>query len=107
MILNKPKNTYALAIFLLVENYTQGVTMLDAMSSDRFHKFGTRLGDIDNSISTTTGKQRKHLLKLIRPRITVKTRFGLNTSCTRYKATCSKKYLISLYNYLNKYGLKA
>lgn len=104
-LLDKPKNTYALAIYLLIENYSLGVTMLDAMKIDCFHKFGTRLYNIDESISSTTGKQRKHLLKIIRPRVKVKTRFGLSASCTRYKATCSIKYLESLYNHLNKYGL--
>jgi len=45
MILDKPKNSYSLAVLLLIENYMAGVNPVTYMK-DNFHKFSWRLRDV-------------------------------------------------------------
>lgn len=94
--LTKPKNQYAQVIHLLIENYAKGVTMVDAMR-DWFHKFQTRLGEIE--------KRRNGKLKLSRLNVTTKNRFGHTCTYKRYKSNAPKPYLINLFHKLNERGL--
>ena len=103
-MLQKPKNCYALALRLLIENKIVGVTMKDAMR-DHFHKFQSRLLEVEKSLSKD-GNPRSLKLKIIRLPETRKNRFGHSMTYTRYRATCSINYLINLYNKINKQGLK-
>jgi len=41
----KPKNEWALVIYLLIKHHKSGLTMVDAMKV-YFHKFQSRLGEI-------------------------------------------------------------
>lgn len=96
MTLNKPKNQWAQCLYLLIENGNRGVTMVTAMK-DYFHKFGTRLGELEEG--------RKHKLKIQRLPMTKKNRFGHTCTYTNYKSLAPKKYLINLYNKVNKMGV--
>lgn len=91
------KNQWALAVRLLIENKTNGVTMVTAMK-DYFHKFQTRLIEVENG--------RKENLKILRLPITKKNRFGHITTFTNYKSLASMTYLFNLYEKLNKVGVK-
>lgn len=95
--LSKTTNQWALCIRLLIENKETGVTMVTAMK-DYFHKFNTRLGEVE--------KGREDKLKLIRLPITKKNRFGHITTFTNYKSLASVHYLIGLHNKLCKLGGK-
>lgn len=95
-MLDKPKNQYAQAVLLLIEYGNAGVTMLDAMK-DFFHKFNTRLGDVE----------RLHpKLQVRRINMTRKNRFGHSCTFKNYKSVAPKPYLIHLFNLLNREGLK-
>jgi hypothetical protein len=104
MKLDNPKNQYALAIRLLIENHKTGMTMLTAMK-DYFHKFNTRLPEIERSLSSD-GSQRAFNLKIRRLPVTTKNRFGHKCTYTNYKSLATLPYLINLYNKLNRQGLK-
>jgi hypothetical protein len=95
MTLNKPKNAWALCLYLLMENGNRGVTMVTAMK-DNFHKFQTRLLELEEG--------RKHKLKIQRLPMTKKNRFGHTCTYTNYKSLAPKKYLINLYNKVNEVG---
>jgi hypothetical protein len=97
MKLQKPNNQWAHAILLLIENHKQGVTMLHAMR-DYFHKFQSRLGEIERT--------RKSKLKIIRVPVTRKNRFGHTCTYTKYKSAANINYLINLYNKINRNGTK-
>jgi hypothetical protein len=104
MKLDKPKNQYAFAIRLLIENKNTGMTMLTAMM-DYFHKFNTRLPEIERSLSSD-GRPRSLKLKIRRLPVNTTNRFGHKCTYTNYKSLASTAYLINLYNKLNKNGLK-
>lgn len=89
------KNQYALAVYLLLENYSQGVTMVDAMK-DWFHKFTNRLRDVEKLHPK---------LKISRLPIVTKNRFKHPVRYIRFKSNAPKPYLINLINKLNKNGL--
>lgn len=97
MIIPQPKNQWALVIYLLLENYSAGLTMKTACR-DLFYKFQSRLGEVE--------KERKHKLKIIRLPMKKKNRFGHNMSYLNYKSVASKFYLRNLLNKLNRQGLK-
>lgn len=99
MKLEKPKNQWAFCIYLLIEHRAEGVTMVTAMK-DYFHKFQTRLLEIEKSNS------RKRKLKIRRLPITKKNRFGHTMTFLNYKSVASKAYLINLYLKINRQGLK-
>ncbi len=90
--LDKPKNQHSLAVRLLIENHSKGVTMLDAIK-DSFYKFNTRLAEVEKEHPK---------LKIIRLRMTTKNRFGHSCSYFNYKSVAPYQYLIHLYNKLNR-----
>lgn len=94
--LDKPKNQYSQCVRLLMEYGSQGVTMVDAMK-DYFHKFQTRLLEVEKLHPK---------LQVRRLPMTTKNRFGHACTYTNYKSIAPKPYLIHLYNFLNKNGLK-
>lgn len=94
----QPKNQWSLALWLLLSNYYNGVTMVDAMKL-YFHKFGSRLSEIE--------KGRKDKLKINRLPMTKKNRFGHVMTFTVYKSLANKSYLVNLYNKVNSIGIKA
>lgn len=94
--MQKVNNQYALVIKLLMENKNSGVTMVTAMK-DFFHKFGTRLAEIEKVHPK---------LKIRRLPITTKNRFNHSCTYTNYKSLAPMPYLKNLLNYLNKNGLK-
>lgn len=96
MKLQSPRNQYALVLRLLIENGSKGVTMVDAMK-DFFHKFGTRLSEVEKSHPK---------LKVRRLPMTTKNRFGHSCTYTNYKSLAPYPYLRNLYSKLNKVGLK-
>jgi len=91
----KPQNQYSQAIFLLLENYSRGVTMSDACK-DHFHKFTNRLRDVEKLHPK---------LKISRLPVNTKNRFGHHCRFLRFKSNAPKIYLVNLINKLNKNGL--
>lgn len=93
----KPKNQWALVVYLLLENKLTGLTMKTACA-DIFYKFQTRLGEVE--------KGRKDKLKVRRLRMKKKNRFGHNMTYINYKSLAPKPYLRNLIAKLNRQGLK-
>lgn len=100
---NNPQNQYALVIWLLIENKTQGVTMVEAMRY-YLHKFQTRLLELEKSLDSE-GKPRHLKLKIRRLPMTTKNRFNHSCTYTNYKSLASISYLNNLYKKINKTGL--
>jgi len=98
-------NQYSLAIRLLIENKSNGVTMKEACK-DLFYKFQSRLGEIERSLDSE-GHPRSLKLKINRLPMTKKNRFNHTMTYTIYKSLAPTTYLIHLHNYLNKFGIKA
>ena len=98
-----PKNQWALAVQLLIENGNKGVTMKDACKV-LFFKMQSRLGELERSLDST-GKPRKYALKIRRLPITQKNRFGHSMTYYNYKSLAPKSYLQNLLKKLNKNGL--
>lgn len=100
--LDRPKNYWALVVWLLMEYKTQGLTMIDAMRFDKFHKFQTRLLEIEQG--------REDKLKIRRLWITINGRFGKTMGHKQtfynYKSLASMRYLVNLYNKLNRRGMR-
>lgn len=92
MQLQKPRNQHAFAIRLLIEYGSKGVTMKDAVK-DFFYKFNTRLNEVEKAHPK---------LKIRRLRMNKKNRFGHNCSFYNYKSMAPYRYLVNLYNLLNK-----
>jgi hypothetical protein len=92
-----PTNQWAFVIYLLIENKTMGVTMVTAMK-DHFHKFQTRLGELEVG--------RKDKLKIRRLPITQKNRFGHVHTFLNYKSVASIYYLRGLYKKINAQGMR-
>lgn len=95
MKIEKPNNQHSLVIWLLLNHYTAGVTMVDAMKVF-FHKFQTRLLELEI--------ERADKLKITRLPITKKNRFGHSMTFLRYKSNANRVYLINLLKKLNKHG---
>lgn len=98
MKLDKPKNQWAQAVYLLLENKKTGVTMVEAMK-DYFHKFQTRLYEVE--------KGRKDKIRIKKTPVTKKNRFNHGTTFMNYKSDAPVPYLVNLVNKLNKHGVKA
>jgi len=94
--LDKPKNQWALCVWLLLEQGNLGVTMLDAMK-DRFHKFQSRLGEVEKAHPK---------IQIRRINMTATNRFGHSCTFKNYKSVAPKPYLLHLYALLNRQGLK-
>jgi hypothetical protein len=99
MQLPKPKNQWALAVYLLAENKNKGVTVADVIKSDLFYKFGNRINEVE--------KGRDINLKLQKLRMPFVNRFKHNGSHINYKSLANIKYLCNLINKLNREGAKA
>lgn len=95
MKLESPKNQWALSVRLLIDHYSEGVTMVTAMKY-YFHKFQSRLLEVEQN--------RKDKLKIRRLPITKKNRFGHTCTFLNYKSVANKKYLLNLYSKLNRDG---
>lgn len=102
--LPKPKNTHALVILLLIENHKKGLSMKEAMQIF-FHKFGTRLLEIEKSTSTTTETPRSLKLKINRLPMTTIGRCGTEITYTQYKSLAPLSYLYNLYIHINDKGI--
>lgn len=94
--IEKPKNQWALVVWLLIEYSNKGVTMADA-SRYYFHKFTNRLRDVEKSHDK---------LKIRRLPMTKKNRFGHVCNFVNFKAISPKPYLINLLAKINRQGLK-
>jgi hypothetical protein len=103
MKIESPQNQYSLVIWLLIKNKAKGVTMKDCCDVI-FHKFQSRLGEIEKSLNHK-GTPRKSQLKILRLWMTKNNRFGHKMSFLNYKSLAATPYLANLLKYLNKYGL--
>ena len=99
MQIPKPKNQWALAVYLLAENKNKGLTVADATKSDTFYKFSNRVNEV------IYGREDK--IKLIKLWCPFKNRFNHNGRHINYKSLANKNYLCNLINKLNKEGAKA
>ncbi len=104
MKLSKPTNDYCIVVKLLIDNYDRGVSMKEA-AMIRFHKFQTRLLELEKSVSKN-GTSRSVKLKIRRLSMKHTKPWGEKTSYMNYKPLCSKSYLYNLYEVLAKKGLK-
>lgn len=95
--LSKPINDHALVVYYLIINYHKGITMAD-MCREYFYKFQSRLGEVEK------GREKK--MKIIRLPMVGKKRTGAECRFLNYKSVAPLKYLVNLYNYLNKPGVK-
>jgi len=98
MKLQQTNNQWALAVRLLIENKEKGVDMKVAMR-DYFHKFQSRLGEVERG--------REDKIKVRRLPMTKKNRFNHAMTYTNYKSLAPVAYLINLHNKLCKIGVKA
>lgn len=96
MKLDKPKNSYAFAILLLIENYIGGVNPVIYMKNN-FHKFSWRIREL---------KAKHPKLTYLNNTTTVKNRYGGISTFKTIVPTCPKPYLENLFRKLNKQGLK-
>lgn len=103
MTITKPTNAWALAIYLLIENGSKGVEP-KTYCKDYFHKFPTRLLEVEKSMDNN-GKPRSLSLKIRRLPMTKKNRFGHTSTFTNYKSMASVSYLNNLIKKLNKHGI--
>lgn len=93
MNLRPPKNSTSLALYLLLNAGMKGYTSYDAVVSDRFFKFSTRISDL----------VRKHNLKVHKKLEPGNNRFGHPYLSTRYTLYLSDIFEnIVLYNEINK-----
>jgi hypothetical protein len=94
--LEKPVNDYALAVLLLIENYTAGVSPV-TYCREYFHKFPWRVRDI---------KEKHPKLTYLNNSTTKKKRNGKMATFKTIVPTCPIPYLRNLYLKLNREGLK-
>jgi hypothetical protein len=99
MQIPKPKNQWALAVYLLAENKNKGLTNADATKSDTFYKFQVRLNEVM--------KGREDKIKVIKLWCKFKNRFNHNGRHINYKSLASHTYLCRLIEKLNRDGAKA
>lgn len=99
MTIQKPKNQWALAVYLLAENHRKGLTTGDAVERDKFYKFSNRLLEVEYG--------RENKLKLIKVRLKFTNRFKHPGSHINYKSLASFAYLRNLVALLNREGIKA
>jgi len=92
MQLQKPVNQHSFAIRLLIDYGNKGVTMKDAVK-EYFYKFNTRLNEVEKDHPK---------LKIRRLRMKAKNRFGHTVNFFNYKSMANHRYLVNLYNLLNK-----
>lgn len=88
----KPKNRYAEAVLLLIQNYTAGVSPA-IYCSHYFHKFPWRVKELAEQHPTLT---------YLNNNTQKKNKNGVVCVFKTIVPTCPKPYLINLYNKLNK-----
>lgn len=96
--LEKTNNQWALAVRLLIEYYSKGVTMRDAIN-EHFYKFQSRLCEVERG--------RENKMKIKREKILFKNRFNHSGWILNYRSTANIGYLINLHNKLCKFGAKS
>lgn len=98
--LQKPKNDYAKALYILMDNYMGGVSMAKVLNSYdyTFYKFQTRLAEVE----------REHpKLKISRTMIPYVSRLdSKKKKFMQYTIISPKPYVSNLYNKLNNEGFK-
>jgi len=99
MQIPKPKNQWALAVYLLAENKHTGLTVAGATKSDLFYKFSNRINEVEHG--------REKDLKLQKLRMKFKNRFNHSGSHINYKSLAHTKYLYNLIEKLNREGSNA
>lgn len=99
MQIPKPKNQWALAVYLLAENKHNGLTVADATRTDTFYKFSNRVNEVIHG--------REDKIKVRKLRVKFTNRFTHNGSHTNYKSLANIKYLCNLIQKLNREGSKA
>lgn len=99
MTIETPKNQWALAVRLLIENKDNGLTVADATKTDLFYKFSNRLAEV------MAGREDE--IKVEKIRINFKNRFDHEGSHVKYKSTADDAYLNNLIKQLNLEGRKA
>lgn len=93
--LEKPKNQWALSIWLLLENKNEGVTMAKACEL-YFHKFQSRLLEIEAASPAI-----KETLKIRRVWMQATNRLGSISKFFNYKSLATESELIRIYNAIN------
>lgn len=98
--LEKPKNDWAKAIYILHQSYMGGTNMLSVLNNyDRnFWKFQTRLSDVMKAHPK---------LKVSKVPIPFKSKLTNKSGYfTQYTPISPKPYIVNLYNKINRIGLK-
>lgn len=98
--LQKPKNDYAKCLWILNQSYMGGVNMTKVLThfEPTFWKFQSRLSDLIKDHPK---------LKIQKTAVPFKSKItGKSGYTTWYTPLCPPKYLINLYNLINKEGLK-
>ena len=97
--LQRPKNDWAKAIYILYDSFMAGVSMAKVLTKYEpcFYKFQTRLLEIERCHPK---------LKISRVSIPYKSRMdGKNRHYTQYTQLSPKPYVLNLYNLINEKGL--
>ena len=94
-----PKNQWALAVRLLIENKENGLTVADATRTDLFYKFSNRLAEV------IAGRESK--IKVEKKWVNFTNRFKHQGTHLNYKSKASNTYLNNLIKKLNREGRKA
>lgn len=100
MRLEKSKNDWAKVVRILIHEHTKGVSMAIVLNNyeRNFYKFQSRLGEVAREHPT---------LKVYHsPQTYVSKMDGKTKHFTQYIPLSPKKYLINLFNKLNRQGLK-
>lgn len=98
--LQKPKNDWAKAIWILNDCFMCGVSMAKVLRDYEpfFYKFQTRLLEVEKAHPK---------LRMSRVTLTHESKItGKVKSYTHYTPLCPKPYIINLYNLINENGFK-
>ena len=97
--LDKPKNGWAKALFILYDSFMGGTNMAKVLTryDPTFYKFQTRLLEIEKAHPK---------LNISKVPIPFKSKLsGESGYFFQYTALCPRPYLLNLYNLINKKGL--
>lgn len=98
--LNKPKNDWAKAIYILYDAWYGGVSMAKILTQydSTFYKFQTRLGEVEKAHPK---------LQISRVEVPYESKIdGKKKHYIQYTPISPRPYVINLYNIVNKQGLK-
>ena len=98
--LQRPKNDWAKAIWILIQNHIAGISMAKVLThyDQTFYKFQTRLGDVEKEHPK---------LKISHVMIPYTSNVdGKKKHYTQYTPLSPYPYLVNLYNKINENGLK-